>query len=163
MYSLECVFGEGGCDRLGSQPAQPSRPYACSYPGHWRWRGGERHHSHYWGLSCCLRTMLPLLPTSLSLCSGALSISLLPSPALGLPPFSACPLLPFPLALFLHPASVSLCLPASCPSQHLLKPSHLLGCAGLGWWGAGGLWPHTSCLPRPPLGSAVKHSYRAVE
>lgn len=85
-----------------------------------------------------------------------LSISLLPSPALGLPPFSACPLLPFSLALFLHPACVSLCLPSSCPSQHLL-PSHLLGCAGLEWWGVAGLWPHTSCLPRPVSGSAVKH------
>lgn len=101
MCSPECVFGEGSCDRLGSQPAQPSRPRACSYPGHWGWRGRERHHSHYWGLSCCRRTMLLLLPTSLSVCSGA---------PFHLPPAQPCtwaasllcvpppPLLPCPLS-----------------------------------------------------------------
>ena len=45
-----------------------------------------------------------------------LSISLLPSPALGLPPFSACPLLPFPLARLLHPACVSVFPPLAPPS-----------------------------------------------
>lgn len=90
-----------------------------------------------------------------------LSISLLPNPPLGLPPFSACPLLPFPLALCLHPACFSL-------SSRLLPLPALAAfpSSGLCWArvvGAGGLWPHTSCFPRPSLGSAVKHSYQVVE
>lgn len=156
MYSPECVFGEGGCDRLGSQPARPSRPHACSYPGHWRWRGGERHHSHYWGLSCCLRTMLLLLPTSLSLCSGA---------PFHLPPAQPCtwaasllclsplPLPPYPLS------SSCLCFSLSSRLLPLSAIAQAFPSSGLCWArvvGGGGLWPHTSCLPRPALGSAVK-------
>lgn len=160
MCSPECVFGEGSCDRLGSQPAQPSRPRACSYPGHWGWRGRERHHSQYWGLSCCRRTMLPLLHISVCLqwccfpspSCPALHLGCLPS----LPAPSSPSRLPsfFILPVFLSSLLLPLPALAAFPSS------------GLCWArlvGVRGLWPHTSCLSRPASGSAVKHSYQVVE